>query len=342
MIKVGIVGGTGYTGIELLRLLHNHTQAEVIVVSARKQNNKPVASVFQSFLASSKLVFSLPDSEVFDLCDVVFFASPHGVAMKQVGRFIDKNIKVVDLSADFRIKDAQKWSKYYNMQHSSQKLLVLAVYGLPEYNRNKIKNAKLIANPGCYPTVVQLALKPLLDNKLININNIIADCKSGVSGAGREANQQMLLCEAGESVKAYALTGHRHLPEIQQELSLMAGEQVGITFIPHLVPMIRGIYATIYVDLLYPDIDIIEVFNETYKNEQFIGILPAGSYPETRNVKGSNFCQIAIQKIAKDKLVVMAVIDNLVKGAAGQAIQNMNIMFGIPEDSALKQIGLLP
>ena len=343
MIKAGIVGGTGYTGIELLRLLHNHPEVEVVAISSRSLNGKRADSVFPSLVGHSDLVFSLPDGNDLYKCDVVFFATPHGVAMESARGFINKGIRVIDLGADFRISDPEEWSKWYAMEHTEAQLLSTAVYGLPEHNREAVKNAQLVANPGCYPTAVQLALKPLIANKLVDLSNIIADCKSGVSGAGRGANQAALLCEAGESFKAYAVSGHRHYPEIKQELEATAGAKVGLTFIPHLVPMIRGIFATIYVDLIDQNTNIRPYYEKVYSSERFVKILSDGEYPETRSVKSSNYCQISWQKIPNsNKLVVMSAIDNLVKGASGQAIQNMNIMFGFDEALGLNQIGMLP
>ena len=343
MIKAGIIGGTGYTGVELLRLLHNHTGVEVVAISSRSLDGKRVDSIFPSLVGHSNLVFSLPSDNILNTCDVIFFATPHGVAMEGAGAFIDKGIKVIDLGADFRITDQTEWSKWYGMEHTQAELLDSAVYGLPETNRVQVKDAMLLANPGCYPTAVQLALKPLITNKLISLSGIVADCKSGVSGAGRAANQAMLLCETSESLKSYGVSGHRHYPEIKQALEILAGEPVNFTFVPHLVPMIRGMQATIYVDLLDESIDIRPYFVDTYSNEPFVTILGDGVYPETRSVKSSNFCQISVQKIPNsNKLVIMSVIDNLVKGASGQAIQNMNIMFGLDETSGLTSIGLLP
>ena len=343
MIKAGIIGGTGYTGVELLRLLHNHVGVEVVAISSRSLDGKRVDSIFPSLVGHSDLVFSLPSDNILNTCDVIFFATPHGVAMEGAGAFIDKGIKVIDLGADFRITDQTEWSKWYGMEHTQAELLDSAVYGLPETNRAQVKDAMLLANPGCYPTAVQLALKPLITNKLISLSGIVADCKSGVSGAGRAANQAMLLCETSESLKSYGVSGHRHYPEIKQALEILAGETVNFTFVPHLVPMIRGMQATIYVDLLDESIDIRPYFVDTYSNEPFVTILGDGVYPETRSVKSSNFCQISVQKIPNsNKLVIMSVIDNLVKGASGQAVQNMNIMFGLDETSGLTSIGLLP
>ena len=342
-IKVGIIGGTGYTGIELLRLLHNHPKAEVIAISSRSEVGRRADRMFPSLVGHCDLVFSLPDAATLDECDVIFFATPHGVAMEGAGAFIEKGIKVIDLGADFRLNDKDEYQKWYGLEHTQDNLLSSAVYGLCEINREQIKNAALIANPGCYPTAIQLALKPLIDNKLIDLPHIIADCKSGVSGAGRGANQANLLCEVSESFKAYGVGGHRHYPEIKQELSLLAGKSVSLTFVPHLVPMIRGMQATLYVDLLNSEVDVQSVFEDAYKDEHFITVLGAGNSPETHSVKGSNFCQIAVQKAPDgNKLVVMSVIDNLVKGASGQAIQNMNILFGMDEWLGLEQIGLTP
>ena len=291
----------------------------------------------------SDLSYLLPDDEKLFECDVVFFATPHGVAMNSAELFLERNIKVIDLGADFRITDSAIWSEWYNMEHTQESLLNEAVYGQPEIKRSAIKDARLIANPGCYPTAVLLALKPLLENNLIDPSNIIADCKSGASGAGRNANQATLLCEITESFKPYGVSGHRHFPEIKQELESISGGVIGLTFTPHLVPMSRGIEATIYTDLIDSDADILSCYEKAYENEEFVKILPEGVYPETRSVKSSNYCQISIQYVEhSNKLVIMSVIDNLGKGAAGQAIQNMNLMFGLDEKEGLLEIGLLP
>ncbi len=342
-IKTAIIGGTGYTGVELLRLLHEHPQAEVVAVTSREFFGQRVDSVFASLLGQCELIFSKPDDAVLNTCDVVFFATPHGVAMENAGAFIEKGIKVIDLGADFRIDDVLEWERWYGQAHTQPKLLAKAVYGLPEVFRTQIKKARLVANPGCYPTAILLALKPLLDKKIIDLSTIIADCKSGVSGAGRGTNQATLLCEASESLKAYGVGGHRHYPEIMQQLNVIANSPVRLTFVPHLVPMIRGMQASVYVDLLDPEADVHSLFNTTYENEKFVIMLTAGNYPETRNVRSSNFCQIGLQKIPNsNKLVVLSVVDNLVKGASGQAIQNMNLMFGMDETLGLEKIGLLP
>ena len=343
MIKAGIIGGTGYTGVELLRLLHNHAQVEVIAISSRSEAGQLVGEFFPSLAGQTDLAFTAPDDAVLDECDVIFFATPHGVAMETAGSFINKGIKVIDLGPDFRLRDKDEYAQWYGLENFQDDLLASSVYGLSEINREQIKEAQLIGNPGCFPTTVLLALKPLIENNLIDLSNIVVDSKTGVSGAGRGANQAMLLCEASESVKAYGVSGHRHYPEIKQELSLLAGgKPIGLTFIPHLVPMIRGMESTIYVDLLDTDVDVQSTLEAAYKDEHFVTVLSAGIVPETRNVKSSNFCQIAAQKTVGGKLVVTSVIDNLIKGAAGQAIQNMNIMFDIDEGLGLEQIGLLP
>ena len=342
-LKVGIIGGSGYTGIELLRLLHQHPGAEVHAITSRALEGKKLYEVFQNMHGMSDLSYLLPDDEKLFECDVVFFATPHGVAMNSAGLFLERNIKVIDLGADFRITDSAIWSEWYNMEHTQESLLNEAVYGQPEIKRSAIKDARLIANPGCYPTAVILALKPLLENNLIDPSNIIADCKSGASGAGRNANQATLLCEITESFKPYGVSGHRHFPEIKQELESISGGTIGLTFTPHLVPMSRGIEATIYTDLIGSDTDILTCDENAYENEEFVKILPEGVYPETRSVKSSNYCQISIQYVEhSNKLVIMSVIDNLGKGAAGQAIQNMNLMFRLDEKEGLLEIGLLP
>ena len=343
MIKAGIIGGTGYTGVELLRLLHNHAQVEVIAISSRSEAGQLVGEFFPSLAGQTDLAFTAPNDVILDKCDVVFFATPHGVAMETAGTFIDKGIKVIDLGPDFRLRDKDEYAQWYGLENFQDDLLASSVYGLSEINREQIKEAQLIGNPGCFPTTVLLALKPLIEKNLIDLSNIVVDSKTGVSGAGRGANQAMLLCETSESVKAYGVSGHRHYPEIKQELSLLAGgKPIGLTFVPHLVPMIRGMESTIYVDLLDGNVDVQSILEAAYKDEHFVTVLGAGVVPETRNVKSSNFCQIAAQKAVGGKLVVTSVIDNLIKGAAGQAIQNMNIMFDIDEGLGLEQIGLLP
>ena len=350
MIRAGIVGGTGYTGVELLRILALHPEVEVTVVTSRTDAGLRVDALYPSLRGHIDVAFSLPDSETLSQCDVVFFATPNGTAMLMAEQLLARGIKVIDLSADFRLKDAQEWSDWYGMEHACPDLIAEAVYGLPEVNREAIKLARLIACPGCYPTAVQLGFLPLIENGLIDIKHLIADVKSGVSGAGRKAELATLMSETGESFKAYAVNGHRHLPEITQGLREAAGESVGLTFVPHLVPMIRGIHATLYGQLIAPIAgeavklnDIQALYEQRYRHEGFVDVLPQGSHPDTRNVRGSNNCQISIhQPQGRQVIVILSVIDNLVKGAAGQAVQNMNLMFGLNEDSGLKIIALYP
>ncbi len=343
MIKVGIVGGTGYTGVELLRLLAQHPQVELKAITSRSEAGMPVSQMFPNLRGRVDLPFTEPTIENLGDCDVVFFATPNGVAMKQVPELLDKGIKVIDLAADYRLKDPAEWQKWYGMAHASENLLAEAVYGLPEVNREASKNARLVANPGCYPTAVQLGFLPLLKAGLIDTQSLVADAKSGVSGAGRKAEVHTLLCEAGDSFKAYGVAGHRHLPEIKQGLAYISGQNVGLTFVPHLLPMIRGIHATLYARLTGDIADLQALYEQTYGNEAFVDVLPAGSHPETRTVRGANMCRMAVHRPqGGDTVVILSVIDNLVKGAAGQAIQNMNIMCGLPETTGLNHIALLP
>lgn len=342
MVKVGIVGGTGYTGVELLRLLAGHAQVEICAITSRADAGTPVSQMFPSLRGHINLSFSHPDEAHLEECDVVFFATPNGIAMQQTRALLDAGVRVIDLAADFRIKDVAEWEKWYGMSHVCPDLVAEAVYGLPEMNRAQIKQARLVANPGCYPTAVQLGFIPLLEAGLIDENSLIADSKSGVSGAGRKAEVHSLFSEASDNFKAYGVAGHRHLPEIKQGLSSVLGGSVGLTFVPHLTPMIRGIHATLYARLK-KDADFQSLFEQRYANEVFVDVLPAGSMPDTRSVRGSNTCRIAVHRPqGGDTVVVLSVIDNLVKGAAGQAVQNMNIMFGLPEVAGIGLIPLLP
>ncbi|MDT8398846.1 MAG: N-acetyl-gamma-glutamyl-phosphate reductase [Pseudomonadales bacterium] len=343
MINVGIVGATGYTGVELLRLLVLHPDVSIKVVTSRSEAGLPVKSLFPNLRGHLELSFSEPDSASLSACDLVFFATPNGTAMKRVPELLSRGVRVVDLSADFRLKDAQEWGLWYGMEHSCPEYLEESVYGLPEVNREKIKTARLLANPGCYPTAVQLGFLPLVKHALVDADSLIADVKSGVSGAGRKAAMATLLCEASENMKAYSINGHRHLPEITQGLNAMSQRPVNLTFMPHLTPMIRGIHATLYARLLDKNADLQSLFEEFYVGEPFVDVLEAGSSPETRHVRSTNKCQLAVcRPQGGDTVVVLAVEDNLVKGAAGQAIQNMNIMFGLPETSGLNLISAIP
>ncbi|MDR3391574.1 MAG: N-acetyl-gamma-glutamyl-phosphate reductase [Sulfuriferula sp.] len=342
MIKVGIVGGTGYTGVELLRLLARHPEVSLTAITSRKEAGMPVADMFPNLRGHVDLAFSDPQQAGLESCDVVFFATPNGIAMQQARELLAAGVRVIDLAADFRIKDLAVWQKWYGMEHACPELVAEAVYGLPEVNRDRIKTARLVANPGCYPTAVQLGFLPLLEAGLVDTQYLIADAKSGVSGAGRKAEVPTLFPEASDNFKAYGASGHRHLPEISQGLSRFAGNAVGLTFVPHLTPLIRGIHATLYARVV-KDIDLQEVFESRYANEPFVDVLPAGAHPETRSVRGANTCRIAWHRPQDgDVVVVLSVIDNLVKGASGQAVQNMNIMFGLPETMGLELIGLLP
>ncbi|VAX12715.1 N-acetyl-gamma-glutamyl-phosphate reductase [hydrothermal vent metagenome] len=343
MIKAGIVGGTGYTGVELLRLLAAHPEVELEVITSRSEEGMAVADMYPNLRGHVELCFSAPDMAVLKACDVVFFATPNGIAMTMAAELLDAGVKVIDLAADFRIKDATEWARWYGQKHFCPELIADAVYGLPEVNREAIRAASLVANPGCYPTAVQLGLLPLIENGLVETASLIADAKSGVSGAGRKAAVATLLGEASENFKAYAVSGHRHLPEIRQGLQLASTEKIGLTFVPHLIPMIRGIHATCYATLKSVKVDLQAVFETRYKNEPFVDILPAGSHPETRSVRGANTCRIAIHRPQDgNTVVVLSVIDNLVKGAAGQAVHNMNIMFDFAEDCGLQGIPLIP
>ncbi len=345
MIKVGVVGGTGYTGVELLRLLSRHPEVELVAITSRGDAGMAVADMFPSLRRRVDLKFVTPQEARLEACDAVFFATPNGIAMQQAAQLVGAGVRVIDLAADFRIRDIAEWQKWYGMEHAAPELVAEAVYGLPELNREQIRGARVLANPGCYPTAVQLGFLPLIEAGLIDNAHLIADVKSGVSGAGRKAEIHTLLPEAADSFKAYGVAGHRHLPEIRQGLSLVAGESVGLTFVPHLTPMIRGIHATLY-GRIKPDVDLPDVqalFEKRYEAEAFVDVMPAGSHPETRSVRASNLCRIAVHRPqGGDTLVVLSVIDNLVKGAAGQAVQNLNIMFGFDEEAGLDIVPVSP
>ncbi|MBM5571986.1 MULTISPECIES: N-acetyl-gamma-glutamyl-phosphate reductase [Deefgea] len=347
MIKVGIVGGTGYTGVELLRLLSRHPDVELKAVTSRKEAGMKVAEMFPSLRGRVEIAFSTPEEAKLTECDVVFFATPHGVAMAQARELLDAGVKVIDLAADFRLKDPVEFEKWYAMEHSCTDLLAEAVYGLPEVNRAAIQKARLIGMAGCYPTSVQLGLLPLIENglQLIETTGIIADCKSGVSGAGRKAEVGTLFAESSDNFKAYGVKGHRHSPEIMQGLSAIHGAPVQLTFVPHLTPMIRGIHSTIYARLTEAGkaADIQKLFEDRFAGEPFVDVMPAGSCPETRSVRGSNTARIAVHRPGNgDLLVILVVEDNLVKGASGQSVQVMNLMFGLPEQHGLDVVPLLP
>ncbi|HQZ59230.1 MAG TPA: N-acetyl-gamma-glutamyl-phosphate reductase [Acinetobacter sp.] len=349
MIAVGIVGGTGYTGVELLRLLLRHSQVQVRLLTSRTEAGKRVADMFPNLRGHTDLEFSDLDIEQLKQCDVVFFATPHGVAMKHAEALVEAGTKVIDLAADFRLQDLTQFEKWYGMSHSCPELLKDSVYGLTELNREKIKQAQVIGNPGCYPTTVQLGLAPLLkaQENLIDPKSIIIDAKSGVSGAGRKADLGMIYSENADNFKAYGVAGHRHHPEIVEALENISGQKGQfdqLLFVPHLVPMIRGMLSTIYVDLTEQgqQLDLQSLYEKFYQNERFVDVMPPKSSPETRSVRGANELRIALYQPQPHKLIVLVAQDNLVKGAAGQAVQNMNIMFGFDEATGLEGIGLLP
>jgi N-acetyl-gamma-glutamyl-phosphate reductase len=343
VIKVGIVGGTGYTGVELLRSLCKHPHVQLEVITSRAEEGVRVADIYPSLRGHVDLQFTVPNVKTLGLCDVVFFATPHAVSMNMMRELMAENVRVIDLSADFRLKDAALWADWYGHEHACPELIEEAVYGLAEFNREQIRNARLVAAPGCYPTSVQLGFLPLLEQGLIDPTRLIANSASGASGAGRGASVASLFAEVNDSFKAYAAAGHRHLPEIEQGLSAIANTDVSLTFVPHLLPMTRGIHSTLYAELSAEIADIQALYEQRYADEPFVDVLPAGSHPETRSVKGSNVCRISIhQPQGRNTVVVLAVIDNLVKGASGQAVQAMNIMFGFDEKEGIDHLALMP
>jgi N-acetyl-gamma-glutamyl-phosphate reductase len=345
MIKVGIVGGTGYTGVELLRLLAVHPGVQLTAITSRKEDGVPVADMYPSLRGRVDLAFSAPDKVDLTECDVVFFATPHGVAMAQAPALLAKGVKVIDLAADFRIKDRAVFEKTYKIEHTAPELLEQAVYGLVELNREEIRGASLIANPGCYPNTMQVGFAPLLKAGVVDAGNLIADCKSGVSGAGRKAEIGILFSESSDNFKAYGVSGHRHTPETTAQLQRMTADKVSLIFTPHLVPMIRGMHSTLYARLTrdISNEDLQKLFEDTYANEPFIDVMPFGAHPETRTTKGSNTLRLALHRPDNGNTVIVLVVqDNLVKGASGQAVQCMNLMFGLDEGLGLNTIALLP
>jgi N-acetyl-gamma-glutamyl-phosphate reductase len=346
MIKAGIVGGTGYTGVELLRLLVQHPQVELKAITSRKEAGTPVAQMFPSLRRRVELPFVEPSARALAGCDVVFFATPNGVAMGEARAVLEGGARIVDISADFRIKDVAEWERFYKMKHAAPELVAQAVYGLPEMNRERIGQAKIVANPGCYPTAVQLGFLPLVEAGVVDVEHLIADAKSGVSGAGRKTEQHLMFSEASDNFVAYGVMGHRHWPEIRQGLAQAARREVGLVFTPHLTPLIRGIHATLYARVT-KDVDFQALFEKRYAKEPFVDVMPQGSHPETRSVRAANMCRLAVHRPPEsakrsDTLTVLSVIDNLVKGASGQAVQNMNLMFGLPETTGLEQVAVVP
>ena len=343
MKSIGIIGGTGYTGVELLRILGGHPEVAVTHITSRERAGAPVTELFPALRGVTELVYSDPVEADLGGCDLVFGATPHGVAMEHAPRLLEAGVVLLDLSADFRIKDAALWERWYGRPHACPELLAEAVYGLPETNREVLRGARLVAVPGCYPTAVQLGFLPLLEQKLVDPAHLIADAKSGVSGAGRQAGAAFGYGEIADSFKAYKVPGHRHAPEIVQQLRIAAGGEVGLTFVPHLAPMIRGIHATLYAHLNSNAVDLQALYEDRYRDEPFVDVMPAGSHPDTRSVRGANVCRLACHRPGDgDTVVVLAVEDNLVKGAAGQAVQVMNIVFGFDETLGLEAPGLVP
>ena len=345
-IKAGIVGGTGYTGVELLRLLAQHPQVELKAITSRKEAGTPVAQMFPSLRRRVELAFVEPSARALAGCDVVFFATPNGVAMGEARAVLESGSRVIDLSADFRIKDLAEWERFYKQKHAAPELVREAVYGLPEVNRDQIRRARLVANPGCYPTSVQLGFLPLVEAGVVDVEHLIADAKSGVSGAGRKTELNLMFSEASDNFSAYNVMGHRHWPEIRQGLAQVAKRDVGLVFTPHLTPLIRGIHATLYARIT-KEADFQQLFEKRYAGEPFVDVMPAGSHPDTRSVRAANTCRIAVHRPPEgakrsDTLVILSVIDNLVKGASGQAVQNMNLMFGFPEATGIDQVAVVP
>ncbi len=345
-IKVGIVGGTGYTGVELLRLLARHPNVQLQVITSRGEAGLPVAEMFPSLRGVVELAFSDPATVDLTQCDVVFFATPHGVAMAQAPALVAAGVKVIDLAADFRLQDAAVFEKWYKLPHSCTDILQDAVYGLPELYGEEVQQAQVIGNPGCYPTTVLLGLAPLLEQGWIDFSvPIIADAKSGVSGAGRKAEVSTLFSEASDNLRAYGVAGHRHHPEILAQLKKLSGnEAVQLIFVPHLIPMIRGMLSTLHVKLnrQAQRASIQQVYEQRYQGSTFVDVMPAGALPETRSVRGSNVLRMAVHPQADDYVTIIVVQDNLVKGASGQAVQNMNLMFNLAPEAGLQVLPLLP
>jgi len=298
--------------------------------------------MFPSLRGRVALRFSEPAAAKLEQCDVVFFATPHGVAMSDARRLVDAGVRIVDLAADFRLQDLAEWKRWYKLDHAAPELVAEAAYGLPETNRAAIRTARIVANPGCYATAVQLGLLPLVESETVDLDHLIADAKSGVSGAGRKQELPLMFSEAADNFAAYNVAGHRHVPEVREQLGRLAGRPIGVLFVPHLTPMVRGIHATLYARITR-EADFQALYEKRFRGEPFVDVLPPGRHPDTRSVRASNTCRIAIHRPGNgDTLVVLSVIDNLVKGASGQAVQNMNIMFGLPESAGLEQIALIP
>lgn len=344
MIKAGIIGATGYTGVELIRILSNHKNVEITYISSQNFNSKKISDIYPSLIGySQNKLEQLDFDKAISECDVIFTALPSGFAFELAEMAITKDVKVIDLGADFRFDDFNIYKNWYECERDDYGI-IRRVYGLPELHRSEISKSHVIGNPGCYPTSAILGLTPALKSGIID-NNIIIDSKSGVSGAGHSPKLANMYAECNDSIKPYNVAKHRHRPEIEQELSKVLGKRTSVVFTPHLTPMTRGILSTMYCKLNrnIADSDVYDIYNDFYKDEYFIKVLKQGIYPSTKEVYGSNFCHIGFE-IDKDTntLIVMSVIDNLVKGASGQAVQNMNIMFGMEENTALDMVPIFP
>ncbi len=346
MLKVFICGGSGYTGGELLRILSSHSEVKITGVTSEKSAGKCVTDLFPNLKKYSNLIYEpLIPEKILNKADLFFMSLPHGKSQEAVDFFFKNGKKVIDLSADYRLRDSKIYEEWYKVPHNFQNTLKKAVYGLPEINREKIARATLVANPGCYPTSAILGLYPAIKNKIIEYDHIIIDSKSGISGAGRNPDIKFAYCEVNEGFKAYAVATHRHTPEIEQELSLLAKRNIKVDFTPHLIPLDRGILTTIYVPLKknLSTAKIIDSYKETYKNEPFINVLEEGKLPDVKIIRGTNLCEIGIVVNKRTKtLIIITAIDNLVKGASGQAVHNMNIMMGFEEKTALDALAIFP
>lgn len=343
MVSAGVVGGSGYTGIELLRLLSGHPEVRVDVVTSRENAGRPVAEVIGELRGVTDLRFSEPSGEALQRCDVVFFATPNGTAMEMAPSLVEAGVRVIDIGADFRLRDADEFERWYEMPHRCPELLEQAVYGLPEMYRGRIREASVVGNPGCYPTCALLGFLPLVERGLVATDSLIASVVSGLTGAGRGAKTANLFAEVNDNFVAYGTPQHRHHPEMRAALDELAGGGTSIVFLPHRAPMIRGMHASLYARRSAGEQDLQAIFEARYADEPFVDVLPSGSHPETRSVRGSNACRLAVYELeAEGTIVVLSVIDNLTKGAAGQAVQNMNIMLGVDETVGLSSAGLVP
>jgi len=340
--QIGIVGGTGYTGVELLRMLAVHPEVEVNCLTSRSEAGKSVGALYPWLHAYSDVMFEAPSADALSACDLVFYATPNQIAMHDAPALVEAGCRVIDLAADFRFSDLSVWEHTYQATHAAPELAKEAVYGLPECYRETIANASLVGNPGCYPTASILALLPLVEAGLLSDTQVILDGKSGASGAGRNARTDLIVAEASDNFHAYGADGHRHGPEIADQLTHIAGQSIEVTFVPHLLPMIRGIEVTAYVSTSMPIEEVRDLYQTRYASEPLVSVVDLGVHPETRWVRGSNRCTIGLYSQRPGQLIVSSVIDNLVKGAAGQAIQNMNLMLGLDETLAVPMHALSP